>query len=95
MLKFYLQLFFRCPFMQVLNREIDLISRLQFIGLLLLVLQLSNFVSHKKSCSFHQHSITPLGSTLRVDHAPEMVHNGEFDQEKRVMGYSSLNCSNL
>lgn len=36
------------PLMQVLDREIDLISRLQFIGLLLLVLQLSNFVSHKK-----------------------------------------------
>lgn len=34
--------------MQVLDREIDLISRLQFIRLLLLVLQISNFVSPPK-----------------------------------------------
>lgn len=36
--------------MQVLGRLIiDLISRLQLIGLLLLVVQLSNFVSPKKT----------------------------------------------
>lgn len=48
MLKFYLQLFLGFPPMQVLDREIDLISGLKFIGLLLLVFQLPNFVSPKK-----------------------------------------------